>query len=90
MEGLTNVIHHAHASKCVLRINVNRHLEIEICDDGRGLPTDIRSGVGLSSMRERVAELGGAFMINQGPEGGTRLLAKLPLDNVSFQSNGKG
>jgi two-component system NarL family sensor kinase len=90
MEGLTNVIHHAQAHKCVLRINVDRHLEVEICDDGRGLPANIRSGVGLSSMRERVAELGGAFMINQGPEGGMRLRAKLPLNSVSSQSNGKG
>jgi two-component system NarL family sensor kinase len=90
MEGLTNVIHHAHASKCLLRINVNQHLEVEICDDGCGLPTDIRSGVGLSSMRERAAELGGVFMINHGPEGGTRLLAKLPLDKAVFQSGAKG
>lgn len=87
MEALTNVIHHAHASQCLLRISVNQHLEVEICDDGRGLPAEIRSGVGLRSMRERVAELGGAFSINQRPEGGTRLLAKLPLKNSPRQTS---
>jgi signal transduction histidine kinase len=33
----------------------------------------------MSSMRERAEELGGAFTIGALPEGGTRLLARLPL-----------
>jgi signal transduction histidine kinase len=35
--------------------------------------------VGLSSMRERAEELGGTLAIEPEPEGGTRVLARLPL-----------
>ncbi len=51
---------------------------LEVSDDGRGLPAERRAGVGLSSMRERAAELGGVCSIEPGPAGGTRVLARLP------------
>jgi signal transduction histidine kinase len=35
--------------------------------------------VGLSSMRERAEELGGTLAVEPGPQGGTRVLARLPL-----------
>ena len=41
-------------------------LVIEIRDDGRGLPDDLRPGVGLGSMRERAAEVGGTCTITRG------------------------
>ncbi len=52
---------------------------LEVTDDGRGLPAERRAGVGLGSMRERAAELGGQCSIEPGPGGGTRVLARLPL-----------
>ena len=54
-------------------------LELEIVDDGIGAPRDIRAGVGLTSMRERAEELGGACLIEARPTGGMRVLARLPL-----------
>ena len=54
-------------------------LLIEVTDDGRGLPTDVHEGVGLSSMRERAAEVGGACRIQRGPNGGTVVRAQLPV-----------
>jgi hypothetical protein len=38
-----------------------------------------RAGVGLSSMRERAMELGGACVVEAVPTGGTRVLARLPF-----------
>jgi two-component system NarL family sensor kinase len=35
--------------------------------------------VGSSSMRERAAEMGGECRVEAGPDGGTRVLARLPL-----------
>ena len=42
-------------------------------------PPDFRPGVGVSSMRERAAELGGTLTIEGQAPGGTRVLAHLPL-----------
>ncbi len=54
-------------------------LQLEITDDGRGLPDERRAGVGLFSMRERAEELGGACVIERRTGGGTRVAAQLPL-----------
>lgn len=79
-EALTNVARHAQAKVCRVRLSLGGELELEITDDGIGLPEDRRAGVGLSSMRERAAELGGTCVVEPaGPAGGTRLLARLPL-----------
>jgi signal transduction histidine kinase len=51
---------------------------VEVTDDGRGLPADLRAGVGLHSMRERAAEMGGTCEIGPAPGGGTRVVARLP------------
>jgi two-component system NarL family sensor kinase len=39
----------------------------------------MRAGVGLTSMRERTAELGGTCVIEPVPTGGTRIAVRLPL-----------
>jgi signal transduction histidine kinase len=51
---------------------------IEIIDDGQGLPPACRQGVGLASMRERAEELGGSWLIEPTPAGGTCVRAQLP------------
>jgi signal transduction histidine kinase len=54
-------------------------LELEVEDDGVGVAEDRNAGVGMSSMRERAEELGGTLAVETLPEGGTRVLARLPL-----------
>ena len=81
-EALTNVARHAHARTCLLRLSVDREsgvLEVEITDDGVGISGGRVAGVGLSSMRERAEELGGTLTVERGSEGGTLVLARLPL-----------
>ena len=79
-EALTNVVRHARAPTCHVRLSVGKTLEIEVADDGIGLPEDRRAGVGLASMRERAAELGGTCVVERvSAMGGTRVLACLPL-----------
>lgn len=82
-EALTNVSHHARARACRIRLSLSDELELEITDDGIGLPEDLRAGVGLYSMRERTAELGGTCEIGPSPTGGTRVLARLSLPTTS-------
>ena len=82
LEALTNVARHAGASACTLRLSVNGALELEVRDDGRGLPESYRRGVGLESMRERAAELGGECTIQRTDGNGTRVTAVLPLERT--------
>ena len=62
-EALTNVTRHAHATHCSVRLRLDHGLDVNICDDGVGLPEGWRAGVGIASMRERVTELGGDLVI---------------------------
>jgi signal transduction histidine kinase len=78
-EALENVSKHSHAQECAIRFKNHNGLEIEITDDGIGLPPNITPGVGLRSMRERAEELGGSCVIERCVEGGTRILARLPI-----------
>jgi signal transduction histidine kinase len=79
LEAITNVIRHAGARHCDVRLSVDDALLLEVVDDGRGLAADRPAGVGLDSMRERAAELGGWCRIEGLPGGGTRVHASLPL-----------
>jgi signal transduction histidine kinase len=80
-EALTNVSRHARASACTVRLACadGRTLTIEVTDDGVGLPDTPEGGVGLSSMRERAAELGGECEIVRSWPSGTRVFARLPF-----------
>jgi two-component system, NarL family, sensor kinase len=79
LEALTNVVRHAQARTCHIILTVTGELVLDIEDDGRGLPASLKAGIGLLSMRERAAELGGTCVIEAGSEGGTRVRARLPL-----------
>jgi signal transduction histidine kinase len=79
LEAMTNVVRHAAARRCTVRLRRSDiALQIEVADDGVGLPPDHRSGVGLQSVRDRAAELGGTCAVTAGPDGGTVLRAQLP------------
>jgi signal transduction histidine kinase len=83
-EAIQNVNRHAHARNCWIRLwidSADKWLELEIIDDGRGLPKgQIKRGKGLGTMPERAEELGGKFDIEDAPGGGTRVYARLPLN----------
>jgi signal transduction histidine kinase len=78
-EAMTNAVRHAAAATCSLRLVGGDDLTVVVEDDGRGIPTEHRTGVGLVSMRERAAELGGECRVEPRPGGGTRVVARLPL-----------
>jgi signal transduction histidine kinase len=79
VEALTNVVRHAQASTCVVKVRRGRDLVIEISDNGRGFSPETPRGIGLRSMYERAEELGGSCTIEALPEKGTLVVARLPL-----------
>lgn len=52
---------------------------LEVQDDGRGT-SEIRDGVGLASMRDRVASLGGRVEVDSSPGRGTRVRVQVPME----------
>jgi signal transduction histidine kinase len=79
-EAVANVRRHADASHCVVVIErVPGELRVRIEDDGRGIPPRVRSGMGLTSIRDRVRELGGSATIGSSPVGGASIAVRLPF-----------
>jgi len=82
-EALNNVLKHARASNVwVIVTETDRVVTLEISDDGEGF--DPRSGaaqggLGLRSMRERIARLGGEMHIESSEGAGTRVHAEVPV-----------
>ena len=91
-ESLTNVHRHSGASAASVRLKRNTdHLELEVGDNGQGIPEDhLRrfnasvgsAGVGITGMRERVRELGGHLEIRS-VKNGTTIRVDLPATNPS-------
>jgi signal transduction histidine kinase len=79
-EALTNVSKHAQATECHVRLMVNDDMQIDVQDNGIGLQPGKHSGVGMFSMRERAAELGGTFSIHSNPGGGVHIKVHLPCE----------
>jgi two-component system NarL family sensor kinase len=82
LEAITNVSRHAKARHCSVRLSLLGDLCLEVIDDGRGLPDEVRAGVGLTSMRERAEELGGTCRTEALPQGGTEVMVWLPLSTT--------
>ena len=80
-EAMTNAARHSGASSITVRLALadGHGLSIEVSDDGSGPRSAWHAGFGLTSMRERAAELGGSCEVGPGPDGGGRVTASLPL-----------
>lgn len=77
-EALTNVRRHANARECRLALVVDGDLRLTVEDDGVGIGTG-GTGLGLASMRERAAELGGLATIGARETAGTIVDVRIPL-----------
>jgi signal transduction histidine kinase len=81
-EALHNVVRHSRARDANVSITCNDgHVALQISDSGVGFdPRHVRSaGLGLASMRERVAVLNGQLAIDAVPGKGTQIIVHIPL-----------
>ena len=79
-EALHNVARHSHAREAEVRLAADADvLTLRIADLGVGFESKIEhAGVGLISMRERAALLGGHVVIDTSPGAGTRIDVRVP------------
>ena len=90
-EGITNI--RKHASTTCARLALTRHahvIRLELQDQGRGFQLSASSSlpspgehVGLLSMQERIAMVGGSLNIHSQPGAGTLIVAEVPLAPVN-------
>jgi signal transduction histidine kinase len=81
-EALANVARHAQASHASVTVSVDDGFCLDVQDDGTASTANSngwRPGMGLVSMAERVAEVGGTLQAGPTPTGG-RVQARLPLE----------
>jgi signal transduction histidine kinase len=82
LEAVTNVVRHADARTCCVQLAATDcTLDVVVEDDGHGMNGPAR-GNGLTTMRERAEELGGAFAIAATPRG-VRVSASLPARGLA-------
>jgi signal transduction histidine kinase len=78
-EGLANVVKHAGAARATISVECPPgYLMVSVDDDGRG-GADASRGRGLRGLAARVQAIGGSLEVGDGPNGGTRLAARLPV-----------
>jgi PAS domain S-box-containing protein len=85
-EALTNTLKYAHARNFETRLSYKaRELRLELRDDGDGFKVkDQNDGVGLTGMRERVEQMGGALSIKSLRGKGTNIVVVLPCEEQAI------
>jgi two-component system, NarL family, sensor kinase len=98
-EALTNIHRHSGGSMVDIHLSVDTmELQLEIKDDGRGIPRKrlrtliegaAEAGVGLAGMRERVRELSGSLEIRS-DRTGTSVVISIPVERTAIDSEQNG
>jgi PAS domain S-box-containing protein len=83
-EALQNVVKHSGTNRAEVSFAERGHdVHLVINDMGRGFDTrDVRDGLGLISMRERIRLMGGTLIIESRVMRGTSILVRVPLQRI--------
>lgn len=79
-EAVTNVVRHAHATACSVRIiDDAREVVLQVVDNGRGAAR--YQGFGTDGMRERAEKMGGQLEVRR--DGGTHVIVRAPAGGAA-------
>ncbi|MDQ2085413.1 histidine kinase N-terminal 7TM domain-containing protein [Herbivorax sp. ANBcel31] len=79
-EALTNSLRHGKAKNVTIILRaINNKIELFIFDDGIGC-SKLKKGFGLTSMTQRVKDIGGSIVFGSDGESGFNIRLKIPLD----------
>jgi Signal transduction histidine kinase len=84
-EALHNISKYSHAKNVGVRLRVMENaLILEVQDDGVGFSVDhcTSTGIGISSMHERIESVGGRILIKSARMQGTKITASVPLNPI--------
>ncbi len=92
--ALANVSQHAHAGKVVVAFAMDAGtVTMTVADDGSGFDADEAAtpatSYGLSAMRSRLREFGGALEVRSAPREGTTLVAALPVESATAEGGAR-
>jgi signal transduction histidine kinase len=81
-EALANVARHSGANQVEMALNIQPAcVTVSIADNGQGFDLqNMKNGMGLNSIRERVESLSGKFDIDSAPGAGTQLAIHIPVE----------
>jgi signal transduction histidine kinase len=79
-EALSNVARHAAATSADISVSAGPELVLQVRDDGRGLPDQPTTGLGLRNMARRAETRGGRFSARAVDGGGTFVEWAVPLE----------
>ena len=81
-EALSNVRKHARAQRVDLTLSyMGDQVTLDVQDDGVGFdPAAPSNGIGLTAMRERMAQLGGMVSVESTPGNGTTVAVAIPVE----------
>jgi signal transduction histidine kinase len=86
-ESLNNAAKHANAGNIAISIQedeTRQLLSVKIVDDGDGFDVkDVKRGLGIEQMENRVKSANGKFLLQSQPGTGTEILAEIPISGSS-------
>jgi signal transduction histidine kinase len=86
-EAVSNVIRHSGAREVCVEARVDSgDVYLRVRDDGAGLPSGVHGGIGLKSMRERLARLGGELTLTPTAPNGLEVVARLPRRDRNMEN----
>jgi PAS domain S-box-containing protein len=90
-EALNNVVKHSHTPQAVIELtHAEETIVLKVSDFGVGFdPSSAHSGIGLSSMRERLRLFGGQLSVESAPGNGTTIIATVKLEKAKAATVGE-
>jgi two-component system, NarL family, sensor kinase len=83
-EAIHNTVRHSGGQHCLVCISIeDASVHMTVADDGRGLPTPLVAGVGVSGIRERASEIGGTAEWLTNTDGGVTVVTDVPLERAA-------
>jgi signal transduction histidine kinase len=92
LEGSNNILKHAAASHIDVHLQMTAQgVRLEIADNGQGFdPVQVKSGMGLKNIRQRMEQVGGVMEISSAPGAGSRLVLTVELNGRLDTTKQKG